>query len=205
MSFDGGMGETRLEFARQIRRAVHGLDLGFAAGDEFVVDPDFVIRARFWQAVVAEAFRRLVNLFVRRRTLGQRRRHHVTIHVAARRDRIEQHGMQTADQGLQVTFEHRVILERLASRETELTVRGFVRQRIERQPLFRRATSAGQAHAQHKRERLFLAGLLQRKPLIAVVLKIKAVEFRELPVVVRDSTGGRISDVLRDGSAEEIR
>ena len=50
-------GDDGFKFARQVGRTVERLRVGFAAGDEFVGDPDFVIGARARGEVIADGFR----------------------------------------------------------------------------------------------------------------------------------------------------
>jgi hypothetical protein len=47
-----------------------------------------------------------------------------------------------------------------------------------------------------------LAGFFEGEPEIAVVLEIEAVKFRELAGIVRDGTGGGVSEFLREVTTE---
>ena len=62
--------------------------------------------------------------------------------------------------------------------------------------------ASGKADAKHKRKGFFLAGFFEGEPEIAVVLEIEAVKFRELAGIVRDGTGGGVSEFLREVTTE---
>ena len=85
--------------------------------------------------------------------------------------------MHPFDHGFDVALDDPVELEGLARRDLERRRGHVVGELVEDEPLLRRRASAGQPHAQHERERLLLAGFLERVAQVAVVLEIEAVEF----------------------------
>ena len=112
-------GERRLEFARQIERAVKRLLLGFTTSHELFVQPDFVIRTRAGQRKLAPAAGMIVNLLQNRGALGIGRGHDVAIDVAAGSNGIEQHFMHALDQRFDVALEDPVKLKGLTRRQAQ--------------------------------------------------------------------------------------
>ena len=80
-------------------------------------------------------------------------------------------------------------LEGLAGGELEGVAAVLVGESVDLEPLFRRADSAGHADADHEDESFLEAGLLSLAALVAVVLLVNAVEFRNIRVFVRDRSG----------------
>jgi hypothetical protein len=76
---------------------------------------------------------------------------------------------------------------------------------VEDEPLMGRGGAAGEADAEHEGEGFFLAGFFEGDAEVAVVLEIKAVEFRELAGVVGNRAGGGVGKLLGDAAAEMVR
>jgi hypothetical protein len=109
------------------------------------------------------------------------------------------------NQRLEVTLEDAVKLERLPRREPQGLVCHAVRERIQHPPLRRRAPPARQSHAQHERERLLFARLLQRVALVAVVLEVQPMKLGQLRIVLRNRSRRRIPKIIRNRAAQVLR
>ncbi len=201
----GRHGEAGLEFARQIGRSIHGLDLGLAAGDQLFVEPDLVVGAGLREGVVGPVFRVLINLLQHRRLLGVDGRHDVAVHVAAGRDRVEQHLVHPLDQGLHVALQHAMELEGLARGDAQRGQREIGRELIEDEPLLRGRLATRKAHAKHERVGLVLARLLQRHALVAIILDVGAVELDQLLRVGGDVRRGEVGELRLQVAAQVTR
>ena len=105
-----------------------------------------------------------------RRFVWIRRSHHVAIHVAARRNRIQQHFVHFLNERLYVSLENSVKLECLSCRKAEGRQSQFLGKLVQHEPLLRSRSPARQPDAKHKAESLLLAGFLERGALIPIVL-----------------------------------
>ena len=197
--------EAGLEFAREVSVAIHRLALGLAAGDEFLVEVDFVVGAGFWEGKFAPGLRVVIDLLRGGAALGIRRGHDIAVHIAAGRDGIEEDLVHALDELFDIALEDAVKLEGLARGEAERGGGNIAREFVEDEPLVRGGFAAGETDTEHERERLFLAGFLEGHAEVAVVLQIEPVEFRELAGVVRDRARGGVGEFLGDAAAEVVR
>ena len=198
-------GKSGLEFARQVSGAIHGLDLRLAPGDQLLIEPNLVVGAGLGQRIIAPALRVLVNLLQNGRLLGIHRSHDVAIHVAAGRDRIEQHFVHALDQGLHVALQHTVKLKSLPSGKAQRRRAQVGGELVQNQPLGGGGLAAGQAHAKHERVGLFLARLLEREPLIPVVLLVGAVKLDQLLAIRRDHRRGSVGELRLEIATQVVR
>ena len=99
-----GHGDGDLEFSRQVGFPVNGLVLGFAAADELIADPEFVVGMGAGEEVLADGASDLVDLAVQRRLLGVGVAHDISIHVTAGGDRIEQRMVDAVNGAPEVSF-----------------------------------------------------------------------------------------------------
>ncbi len=195
--------EPDLKFSWEVGRAIHRL--GFPAGDEFLVEEDFVVGPAFWQRKPAPCEGVGIDAGEERVALGVRGRHHIAVHIAAGRDRIEQNLMHPLDERLDIPLEHPVELECLPGGESERGCGHLVGKPVEDEPLAGGRAAAREPDAQHECERLFPALFLQRVAQIPVVLHIHPVEFPELVASLRDPAGRRVGEVARDVAAKKKR
>ena len=130
--------------------------------------------------------------------------HDVAVHVAARREGVQELGVYGLDGGAEVALEDAVKLEGLARGDLEGAVGVGVGEGVEGEPLRGRADAAGDADAGHEGEGFFFVLLTALVAEIAVVLRVDAVEFREQGTVLGDGAGGGIGEVAEDVAAEEV-
>src|SRR4029453_612151 len=94
-------------------------------------------------------------------------------------------------------------LECLPRRETQGGGRKFLGEFVQNEPLLGSRSASRQTHAKHKAKGFFLAGLLQSRALVAMVLQIKPMELGELAVALGNGARRLVSKILGDGSAQE--
>ena len=197
-------GDDGFEFAREIDGAVERLVVGFAAGDEFIGDPDLVVGAGAGREVVADGFGEAERLGVEGALLGVGVGHDVAVDVAAGRERVHELGVDGLDGRAEVALEDTVKLEGLACGDLEGAVGVGVGEGVEGEPLGGRADAAGDADAGHEGERFFFVLAATLVAQVAVVLGVDAVEFGELGAVLGDRARGGIGEVAKDVTAEEV-
>ena len=137
--------------------------------------------------------------------LGIRRSHHIAVYVAAGGDGVQQHLVHSLNERLHISLQNAMKLECLPCRETERRGGKFLGEFVQNEPLLGSRPAARQAHAKHKAESLLLAGFLQRRALIPIVLQIETVKFGELAVALGNRSCGPIGQILCDGAAQKIR
>ena len=144
------------------------------------------------------------TLRVQRRLLGIRIAHHVAVHVTAGREGVEQRAVHLVDRLPEIFLQDAVKLKRLPRGELERAVRVRVGQRVEREPLGGRADAAGHADARHEAERFLLSFFAPDIAEVAVVLRVDAVEFRELRAVLGDAARRPVREIAQDIAAQKI-
>ncbi|GJE43124.1 hypothetical protein AEGHOMDF_2303 [Methylobacterium soli] len=193
-----------LEFPRQVGLAVDRLDeaLFLAADDALAVEPDLAPGAGLGQQRVRDGPGEVVGGLVGAGLGRVRGRHHVSVHVAAGRDRVEKRPVDRRHGPAQVRLDDAVILEGLARRRPQGAVGVSRRDIVEGQPLLRRHDAARDAQADHEAVGLveLLLGALGAK--VAVVLQVHPVEFHELAVIVRDRASGVLQEPVRQRPPE---
>ena len=157
-------GEAGFELTGQVGVAVHRFDLRLAAGHKFLVEVDLVVGAGLGEGVVTPVCRVLVDLLQNLGALGIRRGHHVAVHVAAGRDRIEQDLVHSLDEFLDIALQDPVKLEGLARCKSQGRGGDLVGQIVEHDPLLGRGLAAGKANAAHEGKSLFFPFFLQGVP-----------------------------------------
>ena len=201
----GGDGEACLEFAREVGVAVHRLGFGFPSGDQFLIEEDLMVGARPGEGIVAPTRCMLVDLLEDFRALGIRRGHHVAVHVAAGRDRVEQGLIHPLDEFLDVPLDHPVELEGLPGGEAQGRGCNVVGEFVEDEPLLGRGLSTGQADAAHEGEGLLFSFLLEAIAQVSVILHVEAVELGELVALLGNVPRGSVGQIGGDVSAEMAR
>ncbi len=194
-------GDRRLELARQVVRAEDLLRF-LGRRDLRAVEPDLVVGTGTRQQMSGELLGPGLRLGMRRRSCRTRAREDVAVDVAAGGDRVDQGRVHRRDRGLEVAFQHAVQLEGLARGQSQRAVGMTRRQRIERQPLRRRAVAAGQARADHEAERRFQLCVATRVDTVAVVLLVGTVELQQVLVVLGDSAGHGVGEAFHDRAAQ---
>eukprot|EP00123_Amoebidium_parasiticum_P018810 comp24292_c0_seq1/m.45501 comp24292_c0_seq1/g.45501 ORF comp24292_c0_seq1/g.45501 comp24292_c0_seq1/m.45501 type:complete len:994 (+) comp24292_c0_seq1:364-3345(+) len=192
-----------LELAGKVGGPVKGLDV-LRGTHRLLVEPDLVVGRRAGGEVRREVASELVHLGVNLRLERVGVAHDVAVHIAARRERVHQSGVDRLDGGLQVALNHTVQLVRLAGSELNRAVGVAVAQSVHGEPLSRRRDAAGDAHADHEGEGLLETLLAAFLTKIAVVLLIDTVELGELGVRLAQGARGRVCETLKDGPAEEV-
>jgi len=198
-----GNGEAGFEFARKIRFAVERFLLGLGI-HFFAVEPDLVVGAGLRGEVGADRAGVLEDGSVEGGLPGVRVGHDVAIHVAAGRDAVEDGVVDALHGRFEDVLGDEVELEGLAGGQLDVVAAVLVGQRVDLEPLLRGADAAGDADADHEDEGFFEASLLAFGALVAVVLLVDAVEFRDGRVVVGDGAGRAVLEAGGQRAAEEI-
>ena len=181
-------GEAGLEFAGQVSFAVDRFLLGLGR-HPFAVQPDLMVGAGARGEVGADGAGVLEHGRVQGGLPRIRVGHDVAVHVAAGRDAVHQRVVDALHGGLEDILRDEVQLEGLAGGQLEGVAAVLVGQRVDLEPLFRRADAAGHADADHEDEGLFQSRFFALVAFVAVVLLVDAVEFREIRVGVGDGAG----------------
>lgn len=154
--------------------------------------------------MIADGLGEAEDVGVERGLVGIGVGHDVAVDVAARREGVHQLGVHRFDGGAEVALENAVKLEGLAGGDLEGAVGVGVGERVEGEPLGRRADAAGDADARHEREGFFFVLLAALVAEIAVVLRVDAVEFRQEGTVLGDRACRGIGQIAEDVAAEKI-
>ena len=197
-------GDDRFEFTRQIRGAVQRFVVGFAAGDEFIGNPDLVVGAGARREVIADGFGEVERLGVEGALLGVGVRHDVAVDVAAGREGVHELSVDRLNGWAEVALENAMKLEGLTRGNLERAVGVGVGEGVEGEPLRGRADAARDANARHKGERFFLVLAPALVAEVAVVLGVDAVEFGELGAVLGDRAGRGVGEIAEDVAAEKV-
>ena len=191
-----------LELARQVGRPEHRLLL--RPGHLLLADPDLVPRPRLRQQPVAEVMRQPQRRRMGRPGMGVHRRHHIAVHVAARRDGVQQGAVHRLDRRAQIALQDAVELHGLPRRQPDRAVAALPGDLVQRQPLLRRDLAPGDAQPRHEA----VGGLHPlAAPLgaqVAVVLLVDAVELRELRVVLVNGARLRHRQAMEDAAAQQV-
>ena len=130
--------------------------------------------------------------------------HHVAVHVAAGRDAVH-HGIVDPLHGrFEDVLGDEVELEGLAGGQLQCVAAVFVGQRVDLEPLLRCADAAGHTDADHEDKGLLQSRLFALVAMVAVVLLVNPVEFRNGRVVVRDGPGRAVLKAGGQGAAQII-
>ena len=199
----GRDGEACFEFARQIRFAVERFFFGIG-GDFFAVEPDFVVGAGAGGEVGVDGTSVIEHGGVQGGLPRVRVGHDVAVHVAAGRDAVQDGIIDPLHGRLEDVLGDEVELEGLAGGEFEGVAAVAVGQRVDLEPLFRRADAAGDADADHEDEGFFEPGLFAFDALVAVVLLVDAVELGNVRVLVGNGAGGAVFEAGGEGAAQEV-
>ena len=191
-----------LELARQVGRPEHRLLL--RPGHPLLADPDLVPRPRFRQQPIAQAMRQPQRRRMRRPGMGVDRRHHVPVHVPARRDRVEQRRIHRLDRRAQVALQDAVELHSLPRRQPDGAVAPLPCDLMQRQPLRRRHLAARDAQPGHEAVRRLHPRPPTLGPQVAVVLLVDAMELRQLRVVLVDRARLRHGKPFEDAAAQQV-
>ena len=186
-------GDYGLELARQVVTPVERL-LVLYRGTTGVrhlrtVEPDLMISAGPRQQMRAQRARQVQRLAMRLRYMRVRRRQHVAIDVAAGGDGVEQCRVDRLHGAAHVRLDDSMELKRLPRGQSQRPVGVVAGDPVERQPLRRRDDAARNAHADHEAVSLLKALLGTLATHVAIVLKVGAVKFDELLVVLGDRSG----------------
>ena len=161
-----------------------------------------MVGARLGEGIVTPTRCMLVDLLEDFRALGIRRGHHVAVHVAAGRDRVEQGLVHPLDEFLDVPLDHPVELEGLPGGQAQGRGCNVVGEFVEHEPLLGRGLSTGQADAAHEGEGLLLPFLLEGIAQVAVILHVEAVELGELVALLGNVPRGGVGQIVGDLAAE---
>ena len=137
--------------------------------------------------------------------LGIGRCHHVAVHVAAGRNRVQQDFVHALNERLGIPLEDPVELKGLPGGQPERRGSQFVSEFVQHQPLGRGGASPGKPDPEHESERLFFAGLVQGFALVAVVLHVQPVELCELVAFIGNVAGCRVRHVFGQFAAQMFR
>jgi hypothetical protein len=141
-----------LELPRQIGRSVERLLVRRLPAHALAVDPDFAIGGGAGHQMTTQRHSLAIHVGMNGRQAGERRAHHIAVHIAAGGDRVQSDLVQRADQSAQVLLPHPVKLHRLARGEAHRAAAVRLGAGIELQPLLGAALAAGQAHPHHEAE-----------------------------------------------------
>jgi hypothetical protein len=171
--------ERRLELPRQVSLAVKRVHeaLFDVQLQRLPLDPDRRVGPGRGPERVRDLHRVFENLRARRRVGRSRSRHHVAVHVAARRQGGEQGIVDPVHQLPHARLQHAVELDALARGEPQRVVAVPRRQIVEDDPLRRRHHPARNPAPHHHHV------LLARLAEIAVVLLVDPVELQKLFVI----------------------
>ena len=185
--------ERDLELARQVGRTVDRLFFFAAAGDFFLVQPDFVVGAAVGKQMLRQRFglRLHRGMHLREIRIGGHR--DIAVDVAAGGEGVDQRGVDRLHRRLQFALDDAVELESLAGGDAQAALGVGGRDGVEFQPLRRRDHAARGAGADHEREVGFELLAAAHVAHVAVVLLVAAVILDEGLIVV----GQRAGDLVR--------
>ncbi len=200
MSFSGGIAKAHLEFARQIRLAIKGIDKPRVFLRQFqlhALNPDLVIRAGLGQERVGDGLGMTLDFIHQRAGCRSRRRHYVAIDVAAS-GQCRRHGViEALHKPAQRPLGDAVKLKALAGGDAERVIAVLPAKLIERQINFRCERPARQSAANHVN--VLFAGFA----LVPVILLVDAVKLHELVIVVRKPVLRRVIQSLANSAGEQ--
>ena len=177
-----GRCEANLELARQISRAVNGLDIGHTGILLLAIEPNFVIGPATRRQVSRQRFCRLLQFAAHRTVKRGWTRHDISRYVAAGHQGGQQALVDAGNGGFQVVFQHSMKLYALAGREAQGAIGIFAGEIVDGQILSGSEAAAGELAADHEHMVLADAGFRSVLAGVAVFLLIGAVELEKLLV-----------------------